>query len=102
VIDNRCINTSECEIKNSEEECRSGCKHSGSTISSSCVVDECGRYDLNTCPNNECVLINQLCINAIESNLCINQHTIESCLCGEYTSEIHWLEFSITLHSIDV
>jgi hypothetical protein len=81
VIDGQCSNTGECENKSSNGGCRSGCKHSEDEITSSCIVDECNKYNVTNCPNTSgCVLFDESCIGDIESNLCINQHTIKSCL----------------------
>jgi hypothetical protein len=35
VIDGRCSNTNECEVKNSDEICQNGCKHFENEINSS-------------------------------------------------------------------
>jgi hypothetical protein len=42
---------SECGMKNTEGNCRSGCKHTGNDTTSSCIVDECGKYTIEECVN---------------------------------------------------
>jgi hypothetical protein len=75
------MNTSECEVKNSEEECRSGCKHSGNEIASSCIVDECGRYTVLECPSvNGCFALFGSCVDSFEYNRCRYSIDVDSCI----------------------
>jgi hypothetical protein len=92
-IDGGCSNITECGIKNTKGNCRSGCEHTGNEISSSCIYDECGGYDLSICQNNsECIVFNQFCMSDAESNRCFNQHSIESC--GS-TKDCFWKNLTI-------
>jgi hypothetical protein len=67
-INSRCSNISECSIKDSDGECKSGCKHSESQIISSCEVDMCFFHSLTACVSFPgCVISNSSCTSIFGS-----------------------------------
>jgi hypothetical protein len=81
IIEGKCENKMDCGTKVEKEKCKSGCKHSKNEVTSSCEVDLCTQYDLNTCSEvSGCDLFDGFCVDVIESSLCENLVSVESCL----------------------
>jgi hypothetical protein len=61
----------ECLIKDSDGDCKVGCKHSGNETASSCEKDSCGIYsNVDECLNIEgCSFINGRCSNISECSI---------------------------------
>jgi hypothetical protein len=76
VIDGKCSNVSECSIKDSDGDCKIGCKHSEDETTSSCIVDLCFVHSLTMCVSfpgcvisgSSCVSISRNC-DVIESSI---------------------------------
>jgi hypothetical protein len=72
LFDERCSSISECSIKDSNDNCQIGCKHSGEERTSSCEVDSCGIHsnDDDECLKiNGCSLIDGRCSNISECSI---------------------------------
>jgi hypothetical protein len=71
-IEGRCSNSSECSFKREDEECHSGCKHSGDKADSPCTTDGCAQYTTEECvtdTTNKCWVIDGRCSNNSECSI---------------------------------
>jgi hypothetical protein len=83
LIDGSCLNVGECSNMDERGNCRSGCKRSEDEMSSSCVVDECGKYSVSKCGETVgCAVANNSCVSSehVESDECNDIIDMSDCL----------------------
>jgi hypothetical protein len=81
LIDGSCSDAKECSIKDLNGNCRKGCKHSRSEITSSCIIDGCVQYSSSVCSNvSGCVLVEGFCVSSFEDFGCIGVDSKLVCL----------------------
>jgi hypothetical protein len=80
LIDGSCSDANECLIKDSNGNCRRGCKYS-SEITTSCVIDGCIQYSSGVCSTiSGCVLVEGFCVGSFEDFGCIGVDSESACL----------------------